>query len=63
MHTQLAEAMVRSPWASKWLFKVDDEVLGCGHATLSTLAIQGAADVLERTVVEEMGCPQVREAI
>jgi len=45
---QVAEAMVRSPWVSKWVLKVDDELLGCGHASFSTLAIKGAAEVLER---------------
>lgn len=41
---------MRSPWAAKWLLKVDDEMLGCGHAYFSTLAIKGAAEVLERCV-------------
>jgi len=54
---QLAEAMVRSPWATKWLLKVDDELMGCGHAYFNTLSIRGAAEVLERTLVEEAGAP------
>jgi hypothetical protein len=47
---QLSEAMVRSPWASKWLIKVDDEIGGAGHSFFDTLSIKGAADVLERWV-------------
>ncbi|KAL6746704.1 hypothetical protein V8C86DRAFT_1820156 [Haematococcus lacustris] len=49
----VAEAMVRWPWASQWLLKVDDEVGGAGHASFHTAAIKGAADVLERTREEE----------
>jgi len=60
---QLAEAMVRSPWAAKWLLKVDDELMGCGHAFFNTLAIKGAAEVLERTVVEERGQPSTDPSV
>eukprot|EP00967_Tisochrysis_lutea_P029034 scaffold33930_cov21-Tisochrysis_lutea.AAC.1 len=55
--------MVRSPWAAKWLLKVDDELMGCGHAFFNTLAIKGAAEVLERTVVEERGQPSTDPSV
>lgn len=47
----VAEAMVRSPLISKWLLKVDNEVMGCGHALLRVANIKGAPVVLERWVL------------
>ncbi|KAG2448854.1 hypothetical protein HYH02_006205 [Chlamydomonas schloesseri] len=51
----LAECMVRHPAVPKWLFKVDDEVMGLGHAFFDTAAIKGGAEVLARVVEEAAG--------
>eukprot|EP00798_Chlamydomonas_sp_ICE-L_P031417 gene31417-6585_t len=44
----LSEAMVRCPTVNKWLMKVDDESLGCGHAFF-----EGRPSFLERSLVEQ----------
>ncbi|GAX77423.1 hypothetical protein CEUSTIGMA_g4868.t1 [Chlamydomonas eustigma] len=49
----IAEAMARNPWVRKWVLKVDDEVMGCGHASLDLQGIKGAADVLKRVDLEQ----------
>ncbi|GFR40108.1 hypothetical protein Agub_g662, partial [Astrephomene gubernaculifera] len=51
----LAEAMVRHPVVPKWLFKIDDEIMGLGHAFFDTAAVKGSGDVLARVVEEFMG--------
>ncbi|GLC34485.1 hypothetical protein PLESTB_001256000 [Pleodorina starrii] len=51
----LAEAMVRHPLVPKWLLKIDDEVMGLGHAFFDTSAIRGAEEVLSRVIAEATG--------
>lgn len=51
----LAECMVRHPAVPKWLFKIDDEVMGLGHAFFDTASIRGGAEVLARVVEEAAG--------
>ncbi|KAG2432871.1 hypothetical protein HXX76_008603 [Chlamydomonas incerta] len=51
----LAECMVRHPAVPKWLFKIDDEVMGLGHAFFDTASIKGGAEVLARVVEEAAG--------
>lgn len=49
----IGEAMVRSPLVSKWLIKIDDEVMGCGIASFETRGIKGVPDVLSRLIMEK----------
>ncbi|EFJ52332.1 hypothetical protein VOLCADRAFT_102998 [Volvox carteri f. nagariensis] len=51
----LAEAMVRHPLVPKWLFKIDDEIMGMGHAFFDTASIKGCDGVLERVIGEVTG--------
>lgn len=51
----LAEAMVRYPEVAKWLLKIDDEVMGFGHAFFDTASVKGAAEVLQRVADEAAG--------
>ncbi|KXZ47062.1 hypothetical protein GPECTOR_38g299 [Gonium pectorale] len=51
----LAEAMIRNPNVPKWLFKVDDEIMGLGHAFFDTAAIKGSSDVLARVLNDAAG--------
>ena len=48
----IGEAMVRSPLVSKWLIKIDDEVMGCGIASFETKSIKGVPDILHRLMME-----------
>ncbi|KAG2501161.1 hypothetical protein HYH03_000976 [Edaphochlamys debaryana] len=51
----LAETMVRHPEVPKWLFKIDDEIMGHGHAFFDTAAIKGSGEVLTRVLDEATG--------
>ncbi|GLI64066.1 hypothetical protein VaNZ11_007230 [Volvox africanus] len=51
----LAEVMVRHPLVPKWLFKIDDEIMGLGHAFFDVTAIKGTGEVLTRVIAEATG--------
>jgi hypothetical protein len=59
----VAEAMVRSPTATKWLLKMDDGLMGLTHACVDLQAVQGAAAILERVAAEATPVPASPSAI